>query len=80
MKVIRALKTYVFAPYSRNKGETATVPDAAGERLVRIGFAEYVEEAAQEPAEAPEASDDKIPQEPGKKAHKPARKSSAVKK
>lgn len=80
MKNIRAIKTYVFAPYSRSKGETATVPDAIGEHLVRIGFAEYVKGAAQEPTEAPEASGDKIPAEPEKKAHKSARKSSAAKK
>ena len=42
MKTIKAMKNYVYAPYSLDKGETLTVPDKIGARLVGLGFAEYV--------------------------------------
>lgn len=80
MKKIKALKKYIYAPYSLNKGETTTAPDAAADRLVRIGFAEYVTEGAQTAQEPPKPSGDKTPAPAAGSAQKPARKRTAGKK
>lgn len=40
MKKIKALKSYVYVPYSLKRGETMIVPDAIAERLAGFGFVE----------------------------------------
>lgn len=55
MVKIRALKDYVFAPWSLDKGQTAKVPDNVGAKLVSSGLAEYLLEQKAEPAPAPAA-------------------------
>lgn len=80
MKKIKALKNYIYAPYSRDKGETVTAPDAVADRLVRIGFAEYVTEGAQTAQEPPAPSGDKTPAPAPGSAQRPPRKRTAGKK
>lgn len=77
---IKAVKTYVYSPYSLNKGETSTVPDAVGARLVRLGFAENVEKAAQTAKKTRKASAGKSTAPGGKSAQRPAQKRTAGKK
>lgn len=80
MKTIKALKTYIYAPYSRDKGETVTAPDAVADRLVKLGFAEYVSEGPQTPQETPKPATDKTPAPGAENAQRPARKRTAGKK
>lgn len=73
MKTIKALKTYVCAPYSLDKGETMTVPDKIGARLVGLGFAELV-------PEKPDIQGEKKPSTDGEGGKRTGRGSRAGKK